>query len=42
MKKILYADDEAKYRRLVKLFLSNQGYEVITVDDGEQVIDEFF
>ncbi len=42
MKRILYADDEAKYRRLVKLFLSNQGYEVITVDDGEQVIDEFF
>jgi len=41
MKKILYADDEAKYRRLVKLFLSNQGYDVITVENGAKAIDVF-
>jgi CheY-like chemotaxis protein len=31
---ILYADDEPKYLRLVRLFLEREGYEVLTAEDG--------
>lgn len=37
--KILFADDEIKYRRLVELFLKNQGYKVFTAPDGEALLD---
>ncbi|WP_432665780.1 response regulator transcription factor [Wukongibacter baidiensis] len=37
--KILYADDEANYRRLVKMFLEQANYEVLTVSNGKEVID---
>lgn len=37
--KILYADDEANYRRLVKMFLERAEYNVITVSNGEEVIN---
>jgi len=37
--KILYADDEANYRRLVKMFLEQADYEVLTCSDGNEVID---
>ncbi|WP_333781236.1 response regulator transcription factor [Oceanirhabdus sp. W0125-5] len=37
--KILYADDEANYRRLIKMFLERADYEVITVSDGKEAID---
>ncbi|PAB58349.1 response regulator transcription factor [Anaeromicrobium sediminis] len=37
--KILVADDEANYRRLVKMFLEQANYEVLTVSDGNEVID---
>lgn len=39
--KILYGDDEANYRRLVKMFLEQADYEVLTASDGEEVIDIF-
>jgi len=37
--KILYADDEAYYRRLVRMFLEKEGYEVVTAENGEEAID---
>lgn len=37
--KIIYADDEADYRRLVKIFLENEKYQVLTANDGMQVLD---
>ncbi len=37
--KILYADDDANYRRLVKMFLERANYNVITVSNGEEVMD---
>lgn len=37
--KILYADDEANYRRLVKMFLERAEYNVITVSNGEEVMN---
>lgn len=36
---ILYADDEPRYLRLVKLFLENERYEVRTAGDGHALID---
>lgn len=39
--RILYGDDEANYRRLVKMFLEQADYEVLTASDGEEVIDIF-
>lgn len=35
---ILYADDEERYRRLVRLFLEREGYEVLTASDGEEAL----
>ena len=40
--KILYADDEAQYRRLVKMFLEESGYDVLTVSNGEEVMDALY
>ena len=39
MGKILFADDEANYRRLVKMFLEQANYEVLTASDGKEAID---
>lgn len=39
MAKILYADDEIKYRRLLELFLRNQGYQIYTASNGEELLD---
>lgn len=36
---ILYADDEPKYLRLVKLFLEREGYEVLTAEDGRAALE---
>jgi two-component system, OmpR family, response regulator ResD len=35
---ILYADDEPKYLRLVKLFLEPEGYELLTAEDGRTAL----
>jgi len=37
--KILYADDEAHYRKLVKLFLEESEYSVVTVSNGEEALE---
>lgn len=42
MLKILIADDEEKYICLLKELLEDEGFEVITAKDGEQVYDLFF
>ncbi|BEP30299.1 response regulator transcription factor [Helicovermis profundi] len=39
--KILIADDEIRFRKLVYDFLTKEGYEVITAKDGKEAI-EFF
>ncbi len=36
---VLYADDEPQYLRLVKIFLENERYEVLTACDGQSLID---
>lgn len=41
MDKILIADDEIKYRRLIKLFLENRGYEVHAAEDGAALLTLF-
>ncbi|HPE69754.1 MAG TPA: response regulator transcription factor [Thermotogota bacterium] len=38
--KILVADDEENYRKLVKMFLENAGYEVLTACNGEEVLEK--
>lgn len=40
--KILVVDDEARMRKLVKDFLTKQGYSVIEAADGAEAIDIFF
>ncbi len=40
--KIIIADDESRMRKLVKDFLSKNGYEVIEAENGEQAVDLFF
>ena len=40
--KILVVDDEARMRKLVKDFLTRQGYTVIEAADGEEAIDRFY
>jgi len=37
--KILYADDEAHYRRLVKMFLEESGYSVVTAENGQEALE---
>ncbi len=39
MYNILYAEDEMRYRKLVKVFLESAGFSVITVEDGEQALE---
>lgn len=41
MSKILFADDEMKYRRLIELFLRNEGHQVITASNGEEMLSLF-
>jgi DNA-binding response OmpR family regulator len=36
---ILYVDDEEHYRRLVRLFLEREGYEVLVAADGEEALE---
>ena len=36
---ILYAEDEERYRRLVRLFLEREGYEVLLAGDGEEALE---
>ncbi len=40
--KILVVDDEARMRKLVKDFLSKEGYHVIEAADGEEAVDIYF
>ncbi|MBT2662436.1 response regulator transcription factor [Bacillus sp. ISL-45] len=39
MNKILIVDDEAQMRKLVKLYLLQEGYQVEEVEDGQEAID---
>ncbi len=39
--KILYADDEKNYCRMIKMFLESEDYSVITASDGMQVLELF-
>lgn len=42
MEKLIYiADDEANIRRLVKMFLENEGYEVKDFENGNLLLSEF-
>ena len=40
--KVLYADDEARMRKLVKDFLGKQGMIVVEACDGQEALDRFF
>ncbi len=40
--KILVVDDEARMRKLVRVFLEKQNYAVIEAGDGEEAVDLFF
>lgn len=37
--KILIADDEGRIRRVMSLLLKEEGYEVMTVENGQEVLD---
>ena len=39
--KILMVDDESRMRKLVKDFLTREGYMVLEAGDGEQALDIF-
>lgn len=39
MLKILYAEDEARYRKLVKVFLETAGFNVDTVENGQKALE---
>ena len=39
MYKILYAEDEDRYRKLVKVFLESSDFSVVTVADGQKAIE---
>ena len=42
MKKLIYiADDEENIRSLVKLFLKNEGYEVVDFENGDLLLNKF-
>ena len=40
--KIMVVDDESRMRKLVKDFLSREGYKVIEAADGEEAVDIFY
>lgn len=40
--KILFADDEGHYRKLISAFLEKEGYEVILASNGREAIDKYF
>lgn len=40
--KILVVDDESRMRKLVKDFLTKQGYEVLEAGDGSEALDIFY
>lgn len=40
--KVLVADDESRMRKLVRDFLTKNGYSVLEAEDGEKAIDVFF
>ena len=40
--KILVVDDEVRMRKLLKDFLTRQGYKVIEAGDGEEAMDAFY
>jgi len=40
--KILYADDEPRYRKLVKLFFKEAGYTLITVSNGLEALEHMY
>lgn len=40
--KILVADDESRFRLLIRDFLENDGYEVITAKDGQEALELFY
>ena len=40
--KVLMVDDESRMRKLVKDFLTREGYIVLEAGDGEQAVDLFF
>ena len=40
--KILVVDDESRMRKLVKDFLTKDGYQVLEAEDGEQAVEIFF
>lgn len=40
--KIMVVDDESRMRKLVKDFLSREGYKVIEAADGEEAVDLFY
>lgn len=39
--KVLMVDDESRMRKLVKDFLTRDGYTVLEAGDGEQALDIF-
>ena len=39
--KVLMVDDESRMRKLVKDFLTREGYMVLEAGDGEQALDIF-
>jgi len=39
MYKILYAEDEDRYRKLVKVFLESSDFTVIAVEDGQKAVE---
>ncbi|MDD6156129.1 MAG: response regulator transcription factor [Lachnospiraceae bacterium] len=40
--KVLVVDDEARMRKLVRDFLTRQGYDVLEAGDGEEALDKFY
>ncbi len=39
MEKILYAEDEAGFRRLVTMFLEKEHFKVVTAEDGKEALE---